>query len=74
MFENESFEEWASLYSINTSSVYFVTMAFLGLLSKGSEDKEGYTSCVINISSISGYWKLAQNHVCSLNTSLALGY
>lgn len=65
MFENESFEGWADLYTINSSSIFFVTMAFLGLLAKGSEDRAGYTSCVINISSISGSWKLAQNHVCA---------
>ena len=63
MFKNESFEEWAQLYTINSSSIFFVTMAFLGLLAKGSEDRVNYTSCVINISSISGLWKLAQNHV-----------
>ena len=66
MFENESFEEWAQVYTVNSSSIYFVTMAFLGLLAKGSEDRAGYTSCVINNSSISGYMKLAQNHVCRL--------
>ena len=65
MFNNESFEEWAQLYTINTSSIFFVTMAFLGLLAKGSEDRADCTSCVVNISSISGLWKLAQNHVRS---------
>jgi len=62
LFQNESFEGWSELYSTNTFSVFFVTTAFLGLLSKGSTDKEGYTSCVINITSISGIMKLAQNH------------
>jgi len=64
MFNHESFEEWAQLYTIDSSSIFFVTMAFLGLLAKGSEDRANYTSCVINISSISGLWKLAQNHFC----------
>ncbi|GJE88537.1 NAD(P)-dependent dehydrogenase [Phanerochaete sordida] len=64
MFKNESFEAWAELYSINSSSIFFVTMAFLGLLAKGSEDRANYTSCVVNITSISGLWKLAQNHFC----------
>ena len=66
LFENESFEEWSQLYTVNTSAIFFVTTAFLGLLAKGSEDKPGYTSCVVNNSSISGYNKLAQNHVCSV--------
>ena len=63
LFNNESFEQWASLYAINSSSIFFVTTAFLGLLAKGSEDHAGYNSSVVNITSISGYMKLAQNHV-----------
>ncbi|THG97037.1 hypothetical protein EW026_g4897 [Hermanssonia centrifuga] len=62
LFTNESFEEWADVYTINSSSIFFVTTAFLGLLAKGSEDRAGYTSCVVNNSSISGHMKLAQNH------------
>lgn len=63
LFNDDGFDGWASLYSINTFSVYYVTSAFLGLLAKGSADVEGYTSSVINITSISGVLKLAQNHV-----------
>ena len=40
-----------------------MTTAFLGLLAKGSEDIQGYWSSVINITSISGILKIAQNHV-----------
>jgi NAD(P)-dependent dehydrogenase (short-subunit alcohol dehydrogenase family) len=67
LFENESVEQWAELYSTNVSSIFFVTTAFLGLLAKGSEDRADYLSCVINISSVSAHWKLAQNHVCIIN-------
>jgi NAD(P)-dependent dehydrogenase (short-subunit alcohol dehydrogenase family) len=63
LFDNESFEAWADLYKINTFSIFFVTTAFLGLLDKGSREKDGYTSSVINITSISGIMKLAQRHV-----------
>lgn len=63
LFNNESFEEWSALYSINTFSIYFTTVAFLELLDKGSQDKPGFTSNVINITSISGLMKLAQRHV-----------
>jgi len=62
LFQQESFEEWADLYRANTFSVYFVAVAFMGLLSKGSAEVANYTSCVINITSISGNIKLAQNH------------
>ncbi|KAF8158293.1 short-chain dehydrogenase [Crassisporium funariophilum] len=64
LFNNESFEDWSSLYAINSSSIFFVTTAFLGLLAKGSEDVEGYWSSVVNITSISGLIKLAQDHFC----------
>lgn len=62
MFNNETFGQWSDLYTINTFSVFFVTTAFLGLLDKGSKDREGYSSVVINITSISGVIKLAQEH------------
>ncbi|EPQ51024.1 NAD P-binding protein [Gloeophyllum trabeum ATCC 11539] len=64
LFANEDIEGWAALYKINTFSIFFVTTAFLGLLDKGSKDRAGHTACVINITSISGYTKLAQNHFC----------
>lgn len=65
LFNSESFEEWSSLYSVNTFSIYFMTVAFLELLDKGSQDKPGFTSSVINITSVSGLIKVAQRHVRS---------
>ncbi|KAI0789652.1 short-chain dehydrogenase [Abortiporus biennis] len=62
LFNNESFDSWNTVYSANTFSVFFVTTAFLGLLAKGSSDVPGYKSSVVNITSISGIGKLAQNH------------
>jgi NAD(P)-dependent dehydrogenase (short-subunit alcohol dehydrogenase family) len=72
LFNNESFEEWSSLYAINTFSIYFVTVAFLDLLDKGSKnhDKEGFSSSVINITSISGLIKVAQRHVSKFSFNL----
>jgi NAD(P)-dependent dehydrogenase (short-subunit alcohol dehydrogenase family) len=67
LFDNESFDTWADLYKINTFSIFFVTNAFLGLLDKGSREIEGYTSSVINITSISGITKLAQRHVRAIH-------
>ena len=63
VFEGEGIDEWANLFTINTSSIFFMTMAFLGLLAKGSEDVQDHWSSVINISSISGITKLSQSHV-----------
>jgi NAD(P)-dependent dehydrogenase (short-subunit alcohol dehydrogenase family) len=65
LFNDEGFDGWASLYKINTFSVYYVTSAMLGLLDKGSKDfEDSFSSSVVNITSISGITKLAQNHVC----------
>ena len=63
LFDHQSFEDWADVQATNTSSIFFVTTAFLGLLAKGSEDVPNYTSSVINITSISGIMKLTQKHV-----------
>ena len=66
LFAAESFEDWASVYSINTFSIYFVTVAFLDLLDKGTKDlearKQPHSASVINVTSISGQIKLAQRH------------
>ncbi|KAI0795276.1 NAD(P)-binding protein [Irpex lacteus] len=62
LFNNESYEQWSQVYTINSASIFFVTTAFLGLLAKGSEDNKEYPSSVVNITSISGHMKLAQNH------------
>ncbi|KAF8073871.1 hypothetical protein FPV67DRAFT_1446724 [Lyophyllum atratum] len=62
LFDNETFDQWADLYKINTFSVFFVTTAFMGLLDRGSKDSAGYSSVVINITSISGVIKVAQEH------------
>lgn len=59
LFNNETHEQWTRLYEIDTFSVFFVTVAFLGLLAKGSPN---YSPVVINITSISGITKLSQRH------------
>ncbi|KAI9462175.1 short-chain dehydrogenase [Russula earlei] len=62
LFNDDGVDAWSELYKINTFSIYYTTTAFLGLLDKGSRDVEGYTSSVINITSISGVLKIAQRH------------
>lgn len=63
LFDNETFEAWSDLYRTNTFSIFFVTTAFLGLLSKGAEDDSVLKASVVNITSISSITRLAQNHV-----------
>lgn len=67
MFNDQTSEQWGKLYEINVFSLYFVTTAFLGLLAKGSAH---YSSVVINITSVSGIMKLAQEHVSLLSLRL----
>ncbi|KAK0464211.1 short-chain dehydrogenase [Desarmillaria tabescens] len=61
---NESMPGWSDLYSINVFPIFFVTMAFLGLLDNGTKEcantRPGYTASVINVTSISGLMRLAQ--------------
>ncbi|ELU40436.1 short-chain dehydrogenase [Rhizoctonia solani AG-1 IA] len=54
--------EWSQLYTINASSIFFVTTAFLGLLHKASEERGAWSAGIINTSSISGQMKRSQNH------------
>ena len=67
MFDNDTFDDWANLFKINTFSLYYVTNAFLGLLDAAGRESPGYTSSVINITSISGVTKLNQKHVRPLS-------
>ncbi|KAI0286149.1 short-chain dehydrogenase [Russula brevipes] len=62
LFNDDGQDAWTAVYKINTFSIYYMTTAFLGLLDKGSRDIEGYTSSVVNITSISGILKIAQGH------------
>lgn len=61
LFDSASYNDWGNLFGINTSALHFVTTAFLGLLAEGSTDEALYTSSVINVTSLSGNNKLAQN-------------
>ncbi|GAA6040114.1 hypothetical protein JCM8097_002034 [Rhodosporidiobolus ruineniae] len=66
----ETQEDWNKCFEINNHALYFSTMAFLPLLAKFTNggDERGravhpkYQTTVINISSISGYVRFAQNH------------
>ncbi|KAI2672399.1 hypothetical protein CBS147332_9180 [Penicillium roqueforti] len=63
LFKNQStIQEWEDVMRTNVTHLFFTTTAFLPLLSKGSEDEYGWSSTVVNISSISGLLKTAQRH------------
>ncbi|KAF2133782.1 NAD(P)-binding protein [Dothidotthia symphoricarpi CBS 119687] len=50
-------DSWADTFKTNVSAMFFMSMTFLPLLAKGGSKTPGYTSSVINVSSISGYMK-----------------
>jgi len=72
LFDNETFEDWQQLFSVNLTSIYFVTTAFLGLLDKGSKVGGEFSASVVNITSICGSYKLALDHF-AYNSSKAAG-
>ncbi|PPJ49534.1 hypothetical protein CBER1_01928 [Cercospora berteroae] len=49
--------EWADTFRTNVMGQYFMSIAFLPLLEKGGKQTPGYTSSVVNVSSISGAMK-----------------
>jgi len=70
LWEDQKFEEWGELFATNVSALYFTSVAFLPLLQAGTKKEKGYSSCILNISSISGLTKFSQNHI-AYNSSKA---
>ncbi|KAM0715035.1 hypothetical protein Q7P37_009500 [Cladosporium fusiforme] len=53
--------QWAETFKTNVAGQYFMAMAMLPLLAKGRDVTPGYTSQVVNVSSISGQMKGSSN-------------
>ncbi|KAB8075278.1 hypothetical protein BDV29DRAFT_172176 [Aspergillus leporis] len=64
LFESSALDplEWDNVWRTNVTHLFMTTTAFLPLLQKGSEQERGWSSTVINISSISGIVKVSQHH------------
>lgn len=64
LFEDpaSTFTQWDDVFRTNVSQIYFMTSAFLPLLQKGTEVNPGWSSTVINTTSISGLVKVSQHH------------
>ena len=60
--EKEDFKTWTDTYATNVAQIFFMSTAFLPLLQKATEHQHGYSSTIINITSISGIVKTAQHH------------
>ncbi|KZF23892.1 short chain dehydrogenase/reductase [Xylona heveae TC161] len=50
-------DQWLNTFQTNTTALYFTSAAFLPLLEKGNKVLPGYSSSIINVSSISGLMK-----------------
>ncbi|KAL3462906.1 hypothetical protein BJX64DRAFT_299282 [Aspergillus heterothallicus] len=59
---SSNMEEWDKTYRTNVVQCFFTTTALLPLLQKGTDAEKGWSSTVINISSISGIIKASQHH------------
>ncbi|KAF2439527.1 NAD(P)-binding protein [Karstenula rhodostoma CBS 690.94] len=64
-------DSWADTLKTNVTAIYYMSMAFLPLLSRGREVTPGYTSSVVNITSISGFMKGSSSGQLSYATSKA---
>ncbi|GAB7356733.1 hypothetical protein MBLNU459_g7639t1 [Dothideomycetes sp. NU459] len=56
-FLKSEMENWDETFRTNVTAGFFMSMALLPLLAKGGEVTPGYTSSVVNVSSISGAMK-----------------
>ena len=56
------FNTWTDIYRTNVAAMYFTSIGFLPLLEAATTHQKGYSGCIINICSISGTTKQAQNH------------
>ncbi|PFH62849.1 hypothetical protein XA68_11630 [Ophiocordyceps unilateralis] len=68
--QRATFDDWVDVYRTNVASVYFTTAAMLPLLQASTENVPGWSGTVINVGSVSGFIKTAQNHF-SYNSSKA---
>lgn len=55
------FSQWAETFETNVAAQYFMSAAFIPVLAKGRDATPGYTSSIVNISSISGLMKGSSN-------------
>ncbi|CCG81847.1 Short-chain dehydrogenase [Taphrina deformans PYCC 5710] len=58
----DDFDTWTDIYRTNVAALYYTSVAFLPLLESASKHHHGYSGTIINITSISGLTKQAQNH------------
>lgn len=60
--DNSTLDDWNNTYRTNVPPLFFVSAAFLPLLSKATEKEHGWSGTIINITSISGIVQSSQHH------------
>ncbi|KAF2801422.1 NAD(P)-binding protein [Mytilinidion resinicola] len=70
-FLKSTAESWEDTFRTNTTAIFYTSMAFLPLLTKGGKKTPGYTSSVINVTSISGAMKGSSGGQFAYGTSKA---
>lgn len=72
-FMNSEPQQWADTFKTNVTAGFFMSMAFLPLLERGTSviKPDGFTSSVVNVSSISGAMKGSSNGQFSYAASKA---
>lgn len=58
-----TFEDWTTAYQTNVPPLFFTTTAFLPLLQKARDARPGWSSAVVNVTSMSGLVKNSQGHI-----------
>ncbi|CAK4034042.1 related to 3-oxoacyl-[acyl-carrier- ] reductase 1 [Lecanosticta acicola] len=71
MFNNQTYDDWLSVYKIDVASYYFTSVAFLPLLVAARDHGFPEAGSILNISSISGITKESQNGQYSYNAAKA---
>jgi len=64
-------DSWEDTLRTNTTALFFTSMAFLPLLAKGGKKTPGYTSSIVNVTSISGAMKGSSGGQFAYGTSKA---
>ncbi|KIY02992.1 uncharacterized protein Z520_01458 [Fonsecaea multimorphosa CBS 102226] len=64
-------DDWQDTFLTNITAQFFMSAAFLPLLSKGRDVTPGYTSSIVNVTSISGLMKGSSNGQFAYATSKA---
>jgi len=62
MYADVTDEDWMDTYKTNVYGPYLMSMAFIPLLQAATDRTHGWSSTIINISSISGLVRISQGH------------